>query len=129
MRPLVVVTLGFGLALLAAPTSGRAAGACPPELAQAKAALTSAQASVKKSSKVAKAQDVQAPRSQAGARSQEVQAPRGQQEILAPRTQEIQAPRVSQAARLVRETEAACKKGDMALSAQKAREAPDLLKK
>jgi hypothetical protein len=35
---------------------------------------------------------------------------------------------VSQATALVQESEAACKKGDMALSAQKAREALDLLK-
>ncbi|HJV58907.1 MAG TPA: hypothetical protein VJ971_23155, partial [Methylomirabilota bacterium] len=59
----------------------------------------------------------------------ELQAPRGQQDIQAPRQQEIQAPRVNQAAALVRQSEAACKKGDMTLSAKKAREALGLLKK
>jgi hypothetical protein len=46
-----------------------------------------------------------------------------------PRGQEIQAPRVNQAAALVQESEAACKKGDMALSTRKAKEALGLLKK
>ena len=46
-----------------------------------------------------------------------------------PRGQEIQAPRVKQAAGLVQESEAACKKGDMALSTRKAKEALGLLKK
>jgi hypothetical protein len=65
---------------------------------------------------------VQAPK------GQEVQAPRGQ-EVQAPRgKQEIQAPRLNDARKLVREAEAACKKGDMALSASKANEAIELLK-
>ncbi len=46
-----------------------------------------------------------------------------------PRGQEIQAPRVKQAAALVQQSDAACKKGDMTLSAKKAREALGLLKK
>ncbi len=46
-----------------------------------------------------------------------------------PRGQEIQAPRVKQAGGLVQESEAACKKGDMALSTRKAKEALGLLKK
>jgi hypothetical protein len=46
-----------------------------------------------------------------------------------PRGQEIQAPRVKQAGGLVQESEAACKKGDMALSTRKAQEALRLLKK
>ena len=46
-----------------------------------------------------------------------------------PRSQDIQAPRVDKAAALVQEADAACKKGDMALSAKKAREALGLLKK
>src|SRR5437773_3697290 len=60
-----------------------------PEVDQAKAML----------SRVAKGQDVQAPRSLAGARqdqqaprSQDVQAPRGQ-DVQAPRGQDVQAPR------------------------------------
>jgi hypothetical protein len=46
-----------------------------------------------------------------------------------PRGQEIQAPRVKQVGGLVQESEAACKKGDMALSTRKAKEALGLLKK
>jgi hypothetical protein len=41
----------------------------------------------------------------------------------------MQAPRVTQATKLVQESEAACKKGDMALSTRKANEALNLLKK
>jgi hypothetical protein len=41
----------------------------------------------------------------------------------------MQAPRVNQANGLVQESEAACKKGDMALSTRKAQEALQLLKK
>lgn len=144
MRKLMAVVLGLAMVLFVVPTAARAAGSCPPELAQAKAALARSKASVKKTPQIAKGQDIQAPRSQAGAkpeelqaarsqelqapRSQELQAPRGQQEVPVPRSQELQAPRVSQATALVQESEAACKKGDMALSARKAREALDLLK-
>ena len=46
-----------------------------------------------------------------------------------PRGQDIQAPRVKQAAALVQQSDAACKKGDLALSTKKAREALSLLKK
>src|SRR5204863_111675 len=68
-----------------------AQSSCPAEVAQAKDMF----------SKVAKAQDVQAPRSLAGARgqdtqaprSQETQAPRGQQDGQAPRGQDTQAAR------------------------------------
>jgi hypothetical protein len=76
-------------------------------------------------------QDIQSPRSQdiQSPRSQDIQAPRGQQEIPVPRGQEIQAPRVKQASALVQESEAACKKGDLALSTRKAKEALGLLKK
>jgi hypothetical protein len=138
MKQFVVATLGFAAALLTLPTAGLAADQCPTELTQAKAALKSAQASLKKNPQVAKGQDIQAPRSQAGARSQDIQAPRGQQDIQAPRGQQeipvprgqdIQAPRVNQAATLVQEADAACKKGDTALSTRKAKEALGLLKK
>jgi len=154
MKQFVVATLGFAAALLTLPTAGLAADQCPTELTQAKAALKSAQASLKKNPQVAKGQDIQAPRSQAGARSQDIQAPRGQdiqaprgqdiqaprrqqdiqaprgqQEIPVPRGQDIQAPRVNQAATLVQEADAACKKGDTALSTRKAKEALGLLKK
>ena len=76
-----------------------------------------------------KQQDVQAPRGQdvQAPKQQDVQAPRGQ-DVQAPRAQETQAPRLTNARKLVREAEAACKKGDMALSASKAKEAMELLK-
>jgi hypothetical protein len=78
-----------------------------------------------------RSQDIQAPRGQdiQSPRTQDIQAPRGQQEIPVPRGQEIQAPRVKQARGLVKESEAACKKGDMALSTRKATEALGLLGK
>jgi hypothetical protein len=88
-------------------------------------------------------QDVQAPRGQdvQSPRGQDVQSPRGQ-DVQAPRGQDVQAPRtavgaktpdpqaqkVKQASTLIRESEAACKKGDMTLSASKATEAQALLK-
>jgi hypothetical protein len=50
---------------------------------------------------------------------QDIQAPRGQQDI--------QAPRENDAAALVRQANAPCKKGDMTSAAQKAREALALL--
>ncbi len=76
-------------------------------------------------------QDIQSPRGQdiQSPRGQDIQSPRGQQDIPVPRGQEIQAPRVNQASGLVQESEAACKKGDMALSTRKAQEALQLLKK
>jgi Gp5-like OB domain-containing protein len=64
--------------------------ACPPEVAQAQAALKDAQAASKKAA--TKPQDIQAPRSQAGARTQDVNAPRTQN-VNAPRTQDVNAPR------------------------------------
>jgi hypothetical protein len=57
---------------------------------------------------------VQAPR------SQDVQAPKGRQDV--------QAQRVDKAAALVRQADAACKKGDMSLASQKAKEALAVLK-
>ena len=182
MNYLVVGTAGLALMLLTAPTVAGAADQCPAQLAQAKAALKSAQASLDKPSRVyagAKSQDVQAPRAQdiqaprgqdiqaprsqdiqaprsqdiqaprsqdiqaprsqdiqaprsqdiQAPRSQDIQAPRSQQDVPVPRGQQTQAPRVTQAAKLVQESEAACKKGDMALSTRKANEALSLLKK
>src|SRR6266850_233890 len=96
-------------------------------------------------------QDVQAPRTLAGARSstQDVQAPRSStQDVQAPRssTQDVQAPRSStqdvqaprtlagaksgsgDAAKLVREAEAACKAGNMDSAKAKAVEAIGLMK-
>ena len=162
MKGIIAATLGFGIIVLGIPAVGQSAEQCPPELAQAKAALKSAQASLTKAPQVAKgqeiqaprsakasarAQDIQAPRSQdiqsprgqdiqgprsqdvQSPRSQDIQAPRSQQDIPVPRSQEIQAPRVKQASGLIQQSEAACKKGDMALSTSKAKEALGLLKK
>lgn len=86
-------------------------------------------------------QDIQAPR----AGSQDIQAPRtGSQDIQAPRAQapkgkdtpdDIQEPRgadnkarLDRARKLISDSEAACKKGDMALSTSTAKEAMALLK-
>jgi hypothetical protein len=146
MKGIIAATLGFGIIVLGIPAVGQSAEQCPPELAQAKAALKSAQASLTKAPQVAKgqeiqaprsakasarAQDIQAPRSQdiQSPRSQDIQAPRSQQDIPVPRSQEIQAPRVKQASGLIQQSEAACKKGDRALSTRKAKEALGLLKK
>ena len=98
---------------------------CPAEVSQAQAMLQ----------KVSKAQDVQAPRSLAGAR-QDVQAPRSGQDTQAPRGQDTQAPRAvagakassGDAAKLVREAEAACKAGNMGAAKAKAIEAMSILK-
>ena len=171
-----------GAAVLVALPMMVSAASCPQELTDAKTALKSAQAAMKKGAQTsAKSQDLQAPRSMAGARPQDVQAPRGQdvqaprgqdvqaprgQDVQAPRGQDVQAPRgqdvqsprgqdvqaprgrdvqaprtpagatatdttaqkVKQAGALIRESEAACKKGDMALSTSKATEAQALLK-
>jgi len=149
MKRFVAVSLSLALVTLAGVPAIRAAEPCPPEVAKAAAALKSAQASLKKSPQTARAQqDIQAPRSQAGNRSQDIQAPRGNQDVQAPRgnqdvqaprgnqdvqaprgNQDVQAPRVKEAGALVRQANAACKKGDMTTAAQKAREALALLNK
>jgi hypothetical protein len=77
-----------------------------------------------------KMQDVQAPRMQdvQAPKMQDVQAPK-MQDVQAPRMQDVQAPRTlagatqidaSQAAKLVKEAEAACKAGDMKTAKSKA---------
>ena len=76
-------------------------------------------------------QDTQAPRS-----GQDVQAPRSGQDTQAPRGQDTQAPRAvagakassGDAAKLVREAEAACKAGNMGAAKAKAIEAMSILK-
>lgn len=131
MKRFLVAALSLGLMSVTFPDAGWAqapATKCPPELAQARA---------KRAQAGAKSQEVQAPRGQEvqAPRGQEVQAPRGQevqaprgQEVQAPRAQEIQAPKVAKARALVQQSDQACTKGDMTLSAQKAKEALDLLK-
>ena len=142
-------------ALLIVPPLAWAAEKCPSELAQAKAMLgkaTSARTNAQPSQKLAgakqqdiqapRAQDIQAPRGQdiQAPRAQDIQAPRGQ-DIQAPKAQDIQAPRGQTAKaspddkarfdtvrKLIQESEAACKKGDMLASSSKAREAMELLK-
>ncbi len=120
MKRMLVALVGLALLGFAFPAIGWGAEPCPVELTKAKAALKNAQLALKKGSQKAKGQEVQAPRAQAGFRSQDVQAPR---------SQDVQAPRVKKASTLIRQAEAACKKGDMALSASKATEALALLKK
>jgi hypothetical protein len=93
-------------------------------------------------------QDIQAPRAgqdiQAPRAGQDIQAPRAGQDIQAPRAQapkasdapqDIQPPRAAddkarldKARKLISDSEAACKKGDMALSTSKAKEAMGLMK-
>ena len=103
---LTVAMLGFTF-----PATGWGADPCPAELGEAKAALKSAQAAAKKATSTAKSQAVQAPRTIAGAKT-----PTGQPQ------------RLKEASGLIREADAACKKGDTALSTQKAKEALALLK-
>jgi hypothetical protein len=146
MNKLLNVVVAVALLGFTFPAMGWAAAPCPAELGEAKAALKSAQAAQKKGTPTAKSQNSKAPRALAGARSQDVQAPRAQdvqapraqdvqapraQDVQAPRAQDVQAPRaqaVKKASTLIRESDAACKKGDMALSTQKAKEALGLLK-
>src|SRR5439155_752533 len=132
-------TFGAAVALIAGPTDISAQN-CPPELAAAKSALSAAGPSLpdqlprslagaRDEISAPRGQDIQAPR------GQDVQAPRGQ-DVQAPRGQDIQAPRTlvgsrvesSSAANLVAEAEAACKAGDITLSAQKAKAALDALR-
>jgi hypothetical protein len=105
MKNLLAVRVGFAMTMLALPAMSGAVASCPPEVTEAKAALENTQASFKKSTQLAK--------------SQEIQAPRG--------PQDIQAPRVKKAGDLVRQAEAACNRGDRALAAKKAQEALALL--
>jgi hypothetical protein len=126
------IAIGLALALLGFTTSALAASPCPPEVAEAKARLSQAQAALKKTP--VKDQGVQGPRTAAAARGQDVQAPRGQdiqaprgQDIQAPRGQDVQASRVAKGASLVREAEQACKKGNMKLASEKAKAALTLL--
>jgi hypothetical protein len=149
MKRFLVAALSLGLMSVTFPDAGWAqapAAKCPPELAQAQAALQKAQqARAKRAQASAKSQEVQAPRGQEvqaprgqevqAPRGQEVQAPRGQevqaprgQEVQAPRAQEIQAPKVAKARTLVQQAHQACTKGDMTLSTEKAKEALELLK-
>ena len=78
-------------------------------------------------SKVSKAQDVQAPRSLAGSR-QDIQAPRAGQDIQAPRSLAGAKASSGDAAKLVRDAEAACKSGNMDAAKAKAVEAMGLMK-
>jgi len=136
MRKRSVVTLGVVLlGFMFVPMIGWGAEPCPAELAEAKGALKSAEAALKKKGPAAKSQEIQAPRTQAGARTQDLQSPRSQdlqsprsQDLQSPRSQDLQAPRVDQARALIRKADAACKKGDMTLATKNAKEALSLLK-
>src|SRR3989304_3673310 len=125
MKRFLVAALSLGLMSVTFPDAGWAqapATKCPPELAEV-------QAPRGQEVQAPRGQEVQAPRGQEvqAPRGQEVQAPRGQ-EVQAPRAQEVQAPKVAKARALVQQSHQACTKGDMTLSAQKAKEALELLK-
>ena len=94
MRAMLTLLICALVAGGADPSYVLAQKGCPPEVAQAEAALKSVQAAVK-GKPLAKGQDPQAPRVQAGARTQEVNAPRTQ-EVNAPRTQDVNAPRTQE---------------------------------
>ena len=135
MKTIGAAVLAAALLTLPSAPTALAAEKCPPEVAEAKEMLAKATAAAKKP--LARAKEPQAPRELAAAKPQDVQAPRGQdvqaprgQDVQAPRAkqQDVQAPRLTNARKLVREAEAACKKGDMALSASKANAAMELLK-
>src|SRR2546427_2129900 len=114
MKRLFAVIMSMAVSGALAPTVD-AQSACP-EVEQAKemfSKVAKAQdvqaprtlAGARQDQQAPRSQDVQAPRSLAGARSQDVQAPRGQdvqaprgQETQAPRGQDVQAPRSGQAA-------------------------------
>ena len=171
-------TMGTNITTLAAAFAlvmmgDASAQTCPPEVAQAKAALervaggTEQQlprtaAGAKQEIQSPRGQEIQSPRGQEiqSPRGEEIQSPRGQeiqsprqeiqsprgQEIQSPRGQEIQSPRGQEAqsprtmagaqgagasdkaAALVKDAEAACSVGDMALAAQKAKAALEVLK-
>src|SRR5215510_12479351 len=145
-------TMMIAAAILSVPALATAADKCPAELSQAKAMLGKAITEASKTSATAprqlagaRAQDIQAPRAQdiQAPRAQDIQAPRAQ-DIQAPRAQDIQAPRaqatkgsdtssdakarLDKARKLINDSEAACKRGDMALSTSKAKEAMGLMK-
>jgi len=139
-RTVGVMAVAFGLA--AGPVDTWAQS-CPPELAEAKKALERATATAQSASELPRTlagarDEIQAPRGQEiqSPRGQEIQSPRGQ-EIQSPRGQEIQSPRTTVGARtsgaataaaLVTEAEAACMAGNMALSAQRAKAALEVLR-
>jgi len=139
-RTVGVMAVAFGLA--AGPVDTWAQS-CPPELAEAKKALERATATAQSASELPRTlagarDEIQAPRGQEiqSPRGQDIQSPRGQ-EIQSPRGQEIQSPRTTVGARtsgaataaaLVTEAEAACMAGNMALSAQRAKAALEVLR-
>jgi hypothetical protein len=145
---MMAVLIGALVAGGLSPSAVLAQKECPPEVAQAEAALKSAQAALKSKPAAKGPQDIQAPRAQAGARTQDVNAPRTQdvnaprtQDVNAPRVQDTQAPsggkvreqdidapRVKKAERLVSQAQSACKKDDMTGASAKAKQALAVLK-
>jgi hypothetical protein len=92
MKRILSVVVGALLAGGIFPSVVLAQKECPPEVAQAQAALKSTKSTAKSKAVASGPQDVQAPRSQAAARTQDVNAPRTR-DLNAPRTQEVNAPR------------------------------------
>ena len=140
MRKTLAVLIGILVAGGLSPSAVVAQKECPPEVAQAEAALKDAREIVKSKATASGPQDIQAPRAQAGSRTQDVNAPLKQdvdaprkQDVDAPRSgkvreQDIDAPRVTKAETLVSQAQAACKKGDVAGAAAKAKQALAVLK-
>ena len=132
MRKMLAVLIGVLVAGGLSPSAVVAQKECPPEVAQAEAALKDAREIVKSKATASGPQDIQAPRAQAGSRTQDVNAPR-KQDVDAPRSgkvreQDIDAPRVTKAEALVSHAQAACEKGDVAGAAAKAKQALAVLK-
>ncbi len=156
MKRLLVAVVSFALVNVTVPALSVAAE-CPPELAEAKAALQKAQQALRKT-QTAKAraeavakdrpdegvpaprvskdrpdEGVPVPRAPKDRPDEGIPVPRGPKDrpdegVPVPRGEDIQAPRVTKARALVRQADHACKQGDLALSAQKAKEALALLR-
>jgi len=153
MKTLFAGVLGAAVILCSLPAVGWPQSTCPAELDQAKDMLSRKRASVKPEDVQAPRAMAGARQNVGAARgNQDVQAPRGNQDVQAPRynegvqaprgNQDVQAPRakagarsqaqaapssLTKAASLVKESEAACKAGNMALASKKAKSAMALL--
>lgn len=146
MKRLLAAVFSFALINAAVPVLSLAAE-CPPELAQAQAALRKAQQALAKARapragalapapgaiKDRPDEGVPVPRGPKDRPDEGVPAPRVSKDrpdegVPVPRGEDTQAKRVAKARSLVRQADHACKQGDLALSAQKAKEALALLK-
>ena len=132
MKRLLAAVFSFALINAAVPALSLAAE-CPPELAQAQAALQKAQQALAKARAPRAGAVAPAPGAIKDRPDEGSPAPRGPKDrpdegVPVPRGEDTQATRVAKARSLVRQADHACKQGDLALSAQKAKEALALLK-